>query len=93
MVILCGCFLIAYHQLPTIPTVDDFKLLSRHFRSESANNISMGDDEVDASVMRFRPRARSLRYRIKLFYLFYFFHFVLTVSYLSVRKGHLVRSC
>lgn len=45
-----------------MPTMDDFRLLSRRFLSESANNIAMVDDDVDGSVVRFRPRARSLRY-------------------------------
>ena len=50
-------------QLPTMPTMDDFRVLSRHFRSESSNSIAINDDDLHGEV-RLRPRARSLRYVI-----------------------------
>ena len=48
-------------QLPTTPTLDDFRLLSRHLRTDSSNNIVIVDEEGTPVEVR-RPRARSLRY-------------------------------
>ena len=47
-------------QLPTTPTLDDFRLLSRHLRTDSSNNIVIMDEDGTPVEIR-RPRARSLR--------------------------------
>ena len=47
-------------QLPTTPTWDDFRLLSRHLRAESSSSIVITDEDGTPVEVR-RPRARSLR--------------------------------
>ena len=64
VVVLLPTFDQLYHvtflQLPTTPTWDDFRLLSRHLRAESTNSIVITDEDGTPVEVR-RPRARSLR--------------------------------
>ena len=64
VVVLLSAFNQLYHltflQLPTTPTWDDFRLLSRHLRAESSNSIVITDEDGTPVEVR-RPRARSLR--------------------------------
>lgn len=64
VVVLLSAFDQLYHltflQLPTTPTWDDFRLLSRHLRAESSNSIVITDEDGTPVEVR-RPRARSLR--------------------------------
>lgn len=47
-------------QLPTTPTMDDFRILSRHLRSDSSGSSVIITDE-DGMPVQPRPRTRSLR--------------------------------
>ncbi|XP_064387144.1 microtubule-associated serine/threonine-protein kinase 2-like isoform X2 [Halichondria panicea] len=49
------------HQLPTTPTMDDFNIFVRHFRSDSDGSVVITDDNGQPiDIIRPRPRARSL---------------------------------
>ena len=48
-------------QLPTTPTIDDFRILSRHLRSDSSGS-SVIITEEDGMHVQHRQRTRSLRY-------------------------------
>lgn len=48
------------HQLPTMPTMDDFRVLSRHLLTDSTSSLAYAADDDFHSEYRLRPRARSL---------------------------------
>ncbi len=68
------------NHLPTVPTAEEMRILSRHFSSNESNPVIEETDGAAAAGRhspRMRPRSRSLRF---VFVLFFFVFFVLTAG-------------